>query len=145
MLIDASNVFNTLNRKAALANSLNLCPSIATVLINTYRSDPSLFINGQSIIAQERMTQGGPLAMTMYALGTFPLIQQLKTKVDIEQVWYANASAAGGNLMQLRGWWDMLTQLGSTFGYNANPTKSSLVIKEELFAEAEKCFRDTGP
>ena len=107
-------------------------------------SDPSLFINGQSVISRERMTQGDPLAMTMYALGTFPLIQQLKTKVDIEQVWYANASAAGGILMQLLGWWDMLIQLGPAFGYNANPTKSSLVIKEELFAEAEKCFRDTG-
>ena len=33
LLIDASNVFNTLNRKSALANSLNLCPSIAAVLI----------------------------------------------------------------------------------------------------------------
>ena len=144
LLIDASNAFNTLNRKAALANSLNLCPSIATVLINTYRSDPSLFINGQSIISREGTTQGDPLAMTMYALGTLPLIRQLKAKVDIEQVWYADDSAAGGNLMQLRRWWDTLTQLGPAFGYNANPTKSSLVIKEELFVEAEMCFKDTG-
>ena len=139
LLIDASNAFNTLKRKAALANSLNLCPSIATVLINTYRSDPSLF-NGQSIISREGTTQGDPLAMRMYALGTLPLIRQLKAKVDIEQVWYANDSAAGGNLMQLCRW----TQLAPAFGYNANPTKSSLVIKEDLFAEAEMCFKYTG-
>ena len=80
LLIDASNAFNTLNRKAVLVNSLNLCPSIATVLINTYRSDPSLFFNEQSIISREGTTQGDPLAMTMYALGTLPLTRQLKNK-----------------------------------------------------------------
>ena len=83
-------------------------------------------------------------SMTMYALGTLPLIQQLKTMIDIEHVWYADESREGGNLMQLHRWWDTLIQLGPAFGYNANPTKCSLVVKEELFVEAEKCFKGTG-
>uniref|UniRef100_A0A1X7U8W6 Reverse transcriptase domain-containing protein n=1 Tax=Amphimedon queenslandica TaxID=400682 RepID=A0A1X7U8W6_AMPQE len=34
LLVDASNAFNSLNRRTALLNILQLCPSIATILIN---------------------------------------------------------------------------------------------------------------
>ena len=36
LLVDASNAFNLLNRKAALHNMSILCPPLATVLSNTY-------------------------------------------------------------------------------------------------------------
>ena len=36
LLVDASNAFNSLNRQVALRNARHLCPSIASVLINTY-------------------------------------------------------------------------------------------------------------
>ena len=37
LLVDASNAFNTLNRKVALFNIQKRCPPLANVLINTYR------------------------------------------------------------------------------------------------------------
>ena len=37
ILLDTANVFNRLNRKVALHNIQYLCPSLSTVLINTYR------------------------------------------------------------------------------------------------------------
>ena len=40
LLVDASNVFNLLNRKVALLNILRKCPSLAKVLVNTYRHKP---------------------------------------------------------------------------------------------------------
>ena len=100
--VDARNAFNTLNRKAALTNALHLRPSLATVLINTYRSDPPLFIEGETIMSKEGTTQGDPLAMAMYAIGTLPLIHNLEDASDAKQVWYADDSAAGGNLSSLR-------------------------------------------
>ena len=36
LLVDASNAFNSLNRSSALHNIRCLCPSLATILINTY-------------------------------------------------------------------------------------------------------------
>ena len=36
LLVDASNAFNSLNRQTALLNIQRLCPSLATILINTY-------------------------------------------------------------------------------------------------------------
>ena len=77
--VDATNAFNCLNRQAALQNISILCPSFARILINTYRMDSRLFIDGEYILSQEGTTQGDPLAMPMYALGVVPLIHQLAT------------------------------------------------------------------
>ena len=37
ILVDASNTFNSLNRKTALHNIQIICPKFSTVLVNTYR------------------------------------------------------------------------------------------------------------
>ena len=36
LLVDASNAFNSLNRKTALHNISHICPSLVTILRNTY-------------------------------------------------------------------------------------------------------------
>ena len=77
LFVDASNAFNLLNRQAALLNIHSLCPSLAIPLTNTYRSDSSLFIEGETLFSSEGTTQGDPLAMAMYALAVVPLIRQL--------------------------------------------------------------------
>ena len=70
LLVDATNAFNALNRQAALHNIRRLCPPIATILINSYRSPTELFVDGDVILSQEGTTQGDPLAMPMYDLAT---------------------------------------------------------------------------
>ena len=77
LLVDASNEFNSLNRRAALLNMFNLCPLLATILTNTYRSASHLFIDGSSLLSQEGTIQGDPLAMPMYAISIIPVIRQL--------------------------------------------------------------------
>jgi hypothetical protein len=74
LLIDASNAFNNLNREVALRNISVLCPSLATILINTYQSDIQMFIGGETILSKEGTTQGDPLAMAMFAIASAPLI-----------------------------------------------------------------------
>ena len=95
--VDASNAFNRLNRQAALRNISVLCPSFARILINSYREDSKLYIDGSYILSQEGTTQGDPLAMPMYALGVVPLIQQL-ADFEVSQMWYADDASAGGSL-----------------------------------------------
>ena len=46
LLVDA---FNFLIRKAALLNIRSLCPSLATILTNTYRSDVQLHIDDETL------------------------------------------------------------------------------------------------
>ena len=43
LLVDASNAFNSLNRRAKLHNIQYLCPSLATITCNYYRSPGHLF------------------------------------------------------------------------------------------------------
>ena len=46
LFVNATNAFNALNHQAALHNIRRLCPSIATILINSYRSPINLFDDG---------------------------------------------------------------------------------------------------
>jgi len=46
LLVDASNTFNSLNRRSALLNMFELCPSFATILTNIYHMASILFIDG---------------------------------------------------------------------------------------------------
>ena len=77
LLVDASNAFNELNRQVALCNVEAICPVLAPILINTYRQDAFLFAGDHTIFSSEGTTQGDPLAMAMYAIGTLPLIDKL--------------------------------------------------------------------
>ena len=47
LLVDASNAFNSLNRQTAVRNIQYLCPPLSKVVINTYREDIQLFIEGK--------------------------------------------------------------------------------------------------
>ena len=69
ILVDASNVFNSLNREAALRNIQQL--HVPTLLKNPYREDPQLFIDGSTLYLKEGTTQRDPLAMAMYATHSF--------------------------------------------------------------------------
>ena len=143
LLVDASNAFNSLNRKAALLNIKHTCLTLATILINIYRNSSKLVIDKLSL-SSEGTTQGDPLAMPMYALAVVPLIRQLKVKVpDASQVWYADDAAAAGKLTSLRSWWDYITELGSPFGYHANASKTWLIVKKSVEAQARSLFSNT--
>ena len=142
LLIDASNAFNSLNREAALRNAHILCPAIAPILTNTYRDDPALFIDGETILSQEGTTQGDPLAMSMYAIGTLPLICRLPKEVN--HVWFADDATAGGKVDDLRAWWDDIQDHGPQFGYIPNANKCWLIVKQSALQRAEDSFRGTG-
>ena len=99
LLVDATNAFNALNRQVVLRNVLILCPILAPFLINTYHSPSKLFIEGVHILLQEGTTQGDPLGMAMFVIGTLPLIRQIQA--GVRQSWYANDATAGGTLAAL--------------------------------------------
>lgn len=88
--------------QAALVNCEVLCPTIAPILINTYHEPPLHFTDGECMLSKEGTTQGDPLAMVMYAIGTLPLIKRLGSIV--KQIWYADDLAAGSTLDNLKSW-----------------------------------------
>ena len=142
LLIDAMNAFNSLNREAALTNIQSLCPSIAPFLINSYRNDNLMFINGEVIFSKEGTTQGDPMAMPMYALSTLPLIWKVANETN--QIWYADDASAGGSVNGVRDWWEKIQQEGPRYGYFPNSNKSWLIVKAEYLATATDAFAGSG-
>ena len=69
LLIDASNAFNALNRKAALNNIKYTCPEFSGYVNNLYRGDAELFVAGSSetVMSCEGTTQGGTESMGFYS------------------------------------------------------------------------------
>ena len=143
ILVDAANAFNNLNRQVALVNIQYLCPPIAVILINCYRSDIRLFVEKDVIMSQEGTTQGDPLAMAFFALASVPLINAIAVD-QVTQAWFADDAGAGGELQRLRQWWDKIVELGPKYGYFPNATKSYLIVKPEKRNKANKIFRDTN-
>ena len=76
----------------ALHNIHHVCPALATILINTYRSPSALYVMGDTLVSEEGTTQGDPMVMPMYALATLPLINRLP-KI-LTQVWYPDDACA---------------------------------------------------
>ena len=143
ILVDATNAFNTLNRENALRNIQHLCSPIAKALINTYRDDAQLFIDGETLMSQEGTTKGDPIAMAMYGIAIIPLIRRL-TNEQVQQVWFADDATAGAQLTPLRDWWDQLQLIGPDFGYLPNASKTWLIVKEDKLQTATATFQGTG-
>ena len=73
------------------------------------------------IWSEEGATQGDPIAMTLYALATIPLINRLASTPDVKQVWYADDASAAGHITSLRRWWENLRSSGP--GITQTPVK----------------------
>ena len=101
-----------------------------------------MFIENDCIMSNEGTTQGDPLAMGMYAIATIPLITRLNHLA--KQVWYADDAAACDSLSRLRQWWDLLTEIGPSFGYFPNALKTHLLVKPEFVHDASVLFADTS-
>ena len=89
----------------------------------------------------EGVTQGDPLSMFLYAVGTLPLIQSLKGSSSCVQVWYADDASACLSLSDLHQWFELLLSKGPDFGYVVNPAKYCLVIHK---SNAEQLFSSLG-
>ena len=80
--------------------------------------------------------------MAMYATGTQPLIHRLDGIA--KQVWYADDSAAGSSIENLKRWWDLLVEIGPLYGYFPNGSKTHILAKPQHAEAAREIFKDTG-
>jgi hypothetical protein len=142
LFVDATNAFNNLNRQVTLLNSQIVCPTLAPSVMNTYRNPSELFVDGESILSSEGTTDGDPLGLAIYAIGTQPLIRKLSGIA--KQAWYADDSSAGSKLKKWKEWWTELSRLGPLHGYFPNSLKTKLLVKPQYLSTAEALFNNTG-
>ena len=149
LLVDASNAFNSINRKAFLHNVGIVCPPLATFVRNCYAENLRLFvIGGVEISSKEGTIQGDPAAMAVYAVAILPLIIMLvdasvsKNHATIS-AGFADDLTAAGKIKELLFWWKKLCSLGPDFGYYPEAKKSWLIAKEKFESAARKIFTDS--
>ena len=109
---------------------------------STYRTESWLFVGGQCLLSKEGTTQGDPLAMAMYAIGTKPLMDELSGVA--KHVWYADDSSAGSTVANLKLWWDRLEEVGPRYGYFPNSSKTCILTKAHTAELAHEVFEGTG-
>ena len=127
IMVDASNAFNAVNRGALLHNIQILCPEFATIAINIYRSPSRLFVCGTEIASEEGTTQGDNFAMSLFAIGTLPILRKLEQLQMVSQVWLADDATAVGRLEDLYEWWSNIISEGIKYGYHVHQSKSCLI------------------
>ena len=150
LLIDASNAFNALNRKAALHNVQFTCPEMTMFVRNLYRCDAELFIAGsdECILSREGTTQGGPESMAFYATSTMPLARSSPTdepdnsSSNVKRIFYADDGSGGGRLNELHRWWRHINEIGPPLGYFPKAEKTWLIVKPQHLERANVLFPD---
>ena len=112
------------------------------MVLELHAPSPPSAAHALLILFKEGTTQGDPLAMAMYAIGTQPLIRRLDGIA--KQAWYADDSAATSTLERLRMWWNLLIEIGPLYGYLPNSSKTQLLVKPQHVDTAKEVFNGTG-
>ena len=150
LLVDAPNVFNSIDRNVFLHNVAIICPAIAVYVKNCYSLHSRNFIiGGNEISSCEGTTQGDPIAMAVYAIVIIPMILltvYITSKVNdsTKTATYADDVTAAGKIIQLKNWWKKPCILDPKFRYYPEALKSWLIVKEKAKQRAFTVFKDTA-
>ena len=80
--------------------------------------------------------------MAAYGVGITPLFQLIRN--DTKQAAFADDLSGAQKLIILREWWANISTYGPPLGYFPNASKTWLVVKPHLHADAARIFEGTG-
>jgi hypothetical protein len=148
LMVDASNGFNELGRKAALWTVYHLWTGGARFASNCYRHAAQLILRRQGqdcivLLSQEGVTQGDPLSMIIYGIALRPLSAAIRKAVPtVLQPWYADDMAMVGPCRGIARAMTLLEELGPARGYFPEPSKSLLISRPEEQAQARQSLSE---
>jgi hypothetical protein len=98
------------------------------------------------LCSKEGVSQGDPLSMFALGTGILPaLIRLLKAEFpQVEQPWHADDAGAGGKFEDIRRLFRRPEEIGLSFGYFLEPSKSILGVRQLNLEAAQKAFPDFG-
>ena len=97
----------------------------------------------------EGAAQGGPTAMSIYAIAIIPLVLMIMEIMSAssdnanKMVAYADDFTAGGTIKDLKYWSEPLCELGPKLGYYPEVSKTWLIFKNDIYDIANTTFKST--
>ena len=97
------------------------------------------------ILHKNGLSQGDPLAMILYGCALLPLVEEVKRAVpEAITPWYADDSAAVGNLVDCAMCLEVLKEKGPLYGYFPEAEKTRVICTEEDEPAAKTAFYSRG-
>ena len=120
------------------ASGLYACSLMPLMSSVTTEEPPLAATNHANITALTEPTPDKPADTTIEE----PLHSKCLSEPPPKHIWFADDSAAGGSLCQIKKWWDNLVLKGPSYGYYPKPSKTWLVVKEQHLHTARAMFKD---
>ena len=122
-LINAENLFSSINKKVMLHNIQVLCPLISSYICYCYATLERLFISGgDEILSKEEATQGDPTSMGAYDFGILPMLHSLLDFVLTNdhltrEFAFADDLTVAKKLADIKNFWVKLATIGPKNGH----------------------------
>ena len=132
-LINAENLFNSINQKVMLHIIQVLCLLVSTYICYCHATPERLFISGRDeILSKEEATRGDLTSMGAYAFGILPMLYSLldftlTNDHQTREFAFADDHAVAEKLADIKNFWVKLATIGSKYGHFPKSTKSYLL------------------
>jgi hypothetical protein len=156
LLIDVKNAFNEQKRTSSMLRTVqHEWPSGARFLFHCYNQTlGNTHARRQQWDRRLHFQQKGchpgrpSLHICAYGIGILPLIRLIKAKFPaVEEPSYANDTGAGRKFSEIHClgvFCKLVQEIGPSFGYCPEPSKSSLVVPQHNLESAQAAFPDFG-
>ena len=126
LMVDFSNAFNSVSRKAIFDEVRAHIPSITAWMECSYGSKPILLLGDQSILSCCRVQQGDPLGPLDFSLALHPIVRRIKDEVPglLINTWFLDDSTLCGSPEDLSKALSIIESEGPPNGLFLNRAKS---------------------
>ena len=126
LLVDWSNAYNSMNRKAGLEEVARIFPEILEWIKTCYSSSSNLLFGNCSIFSDTGWHQGDPLDSLLFALGLHPILLMIREEVPtlLLNAWFQDDGTEVGSQEELQQVVDILEREGSARGLTLSTTSS---------------------
>ena len=130
LLLDFSNAFNSVNRKAMIAEFLRHIPGLWVWIESCYSCQPILHLGNSTIHSCCGVQQGDPLGPLGFTMTLHPIVKRVKSEVPSLRMnaWYLDDGTLVGRDEDLAAALHIIEEDGPPVGLHFNRGKSLLYI-----------------
>jgi hypothetical protein len=140
--LDYANAFNSVFRSRILEVAQDKAPKLVPLILQAYGSPSHLFFGSDLVASAEGLQQGDPLAPALFCLVIHPLVESLKSLLN---VWYLDDGTLGGPGKLVLSDLKTVMAASSDIGLQLNPSKCEIKIMGNFDQESVSAITELLP